>query len=281
MKADSINLDNIVRSVALISDTHIGSDYAPWPEEPIYTDTGKNLSGMASPAQLQLLKGWYSFVDTCDEFKVDTVIHLGDACQGCNPKEGGVDTVTPDMNYQVDAASAFLEPLVRDKLYYQFSGTRYHEALNYKIHDDLVAKLAPICKQATFYGKFANLHLRDTNKTLNLAHACTSALMYPSSSLDREITFTKVAIAEGKIPKPDYIIRGHLHKYIHLDYFDMHGLQLPAWQAWYPLGDKVRLYGRTQPDIGGVILLVDKDSRSFILHFTYKSPKVVDFVQDA
>jgi len=280
LKAKTINLDRIKRSVAVIADTHVGSDYAPWPEMPIYTDTGKNLSAGVSDGQSDLLKAWYTFGATCDEFRVDTIIHLGDACQGCNPRENGVDTVTPDINYQVEGATVLMEDLVRGRTYHQFSGTAYHEAQNYKIHSDLVSKLHPITEDAAFHGKFANIRLRGTSKVLNLAHACSYSTMYPAAALDREILGIKVAVSEGKIPRPDYLMRGHSHKYVHLDYPNIHAVLVPGWQAWYPMGDKVVMYGKTQPDIGGVIVLVDDDDHSFVIHFTYKCPNIIDFVRD-
>jgi len=96
----TINFDNIARSIAVISDTHVGSLYAVWPDDDVWTNEGNNLSAMRNPGQMNLSHSWKLWLDTCDIWNVDTVVHLGDACQGCNPKEGGRNTVTPDMDYQ-------------------------------------------------------------------------------------------------------------------------------------------------------------------------------------
>ena len=280
MSNGTINLENIERCVALVSDTHVGSNIAVWPDESIYTKEGNNLSAGINAGQKVLLRGWHEFLGVCDEFKVDTVIHFGDATQGCNPFEGGIETITPDVDYQLDACEELMKPLVKDRIYHQFSGTKYHEVLNFRIHRELVRRLKSEAKEAVFQGKVANIGLRGTKKVLNCAHAATSAMIYPAGVIDRELLFAKVAMLEGKIPKFDYLIRGHLHKFLHIDYPDIHGVQLPAWQAWYPLGDKVRLYGRTQPDIGGALLLIDKKNRSILLHFVYPCPHLIDFIKD-
>lgn len=278
----TINLDNIVRSVALLSDTHDMSDYALVSKEPLYNQKGNQINPLEAlnEGQKTIQSYWYNeFIPTAENFNVDTIIHFGDAIQGCNPREGGIDCLTPNLDYQKEDFVNLMEPLVRDRVYHQFSGTKYHEALDTRIHRDITNQLRPHCKEAHFHGKFANIKLKGTNKILNCAHAATSALIYPATVIDRELVFAKVSAAEGRTPKPDYLIRGHLHRYLHLDYPDIHGVQLPGWMAWYPLGDKVRLYGRTQPDIGWVLLLVDKLSRSLLLHFIYPTPNVIDFLR--
>ena len=283
---NTINLDNIARSIALVSDTHVLSDYALVPREPLYAskfgDDGRwlNPPEALSKGQIEIQEDWYDkFLPICDEFRVDTVMHFGDACQGCNPREGGIDCLTPDIDYQIDAVEAVMKPLVKGRIYHQLSGTLYHEALDVRIHRELVRRLKPICKAAYFHGKFANIAFKGTNKIMNCAHAATSALIYPATVIDREMTFLKMAVAEGRVPKADYLVRGHLHRYIHIDYPDIHGIQLPGWMTWFPLGDKVRLYGRTQPDIGGMILLIDKLNRTILLHFLYRTPNIIDFVR--
>ena len=283
----TINLKNIRRSIALVSDTHVYSDYALIPREPLYTWKDPDPRWINPPEVLsngqKILQGyWYDkWLPVCDEFNVDTVIHFGDATQGCNPKEGGIDVLTPDLDYQLDAAEALMRPLVKDRTYHQFSGSKYHEALNTRIHRELFNRLKSTTKKnSRFWNKFGNIKLTGTNKILNCAHAATSALIYPAAVIDRELVFIKVAVAEGKIPMPDYMIRGHLHRYLHLDYPDIHGIQLPGWMSWYALADKVRLYGRTQPDIGFVMLLIDKLDRTILLHFIYPTPKIVDFLTE-
>lgn len=275
----TINFDNIARSIAVVSDTHFGSYYALWPDDDVWTNEGNNLTAMRNPGQMELARSWNLFLGVCDKFRVDTVFHLGDACQGCNYAEGGKNTITPDMDYQVDAAVAAMKPLVKDRIYHQVSGTLYHKSRDVRIHKNLVRDLKPYAKEAHFHNMVANLAMKGTKKTFNLAHEATSAMIYPSTVLDRERLFLKLAEARGQLPHIDAFFRGHLHFYFHLDYEDMHILQCPCWMVWFPLKDKVRLYGKFQPDIGGLIILIDKQNRMIPFHFIYPCPHILDMVK--
>lgn len=277
----TINLDNIRRSVALISDMHVGGEYSLWPDEPIRTISGLNYTEARSKGQLEIAESWHSFVETCSKFNVDTVVNLADTTAGVNPKESGRLMLTPDLELQKDAAVQLLEPLVEGRSYHAISGSKYHESIDTQVHRDIAHRLKTVAEKSQFHGVIANLKLKGTNKIMNVAHKATGALIYPATVLDRERIFVKMAEARDQLPHINYLVRGHLHHFFHLDYPDMHIIQLPCWQAWLPIGDRVRLYGRMQPDIGGVILLIDKQNRTIILHFLYPVPKLADMIINA
>lgn len=277
----TINLGNISRAIAVFSDIHAGSPYAVWPDEPIHLrDGGGNVSALMNEGQKQLLKSWHQALAVCDEFNVDTIITLGDTIQGCNPKEGGRATMTPDMEVQKDGAELLLRDLVKDRTLHMLSGTQYHESLDTKIHRDLAHRLEKYAKKSNYHGLLCNLRLNGTNKTINLAHKSTNAMIYTSTVMERERVFLKLAEADGKLPHIDYQFRGHLHVYYHLDTSNMHLIQCPAWMAWFPYKDSAGLYGKMQPDIGFVLLLIDKQNRSILLHFLYDAPHIADLIQD-
>lgn len=265
----------------MISDLHVGSRLAVWPREDIITHEGNNLTLMINRGQRKLQEYWYDeLLPVCEKFNVDTILNGADACDGVNKKESGAPTITRDLEYQKDAAEALLTPLVKDRKYHSVSGTVYHESLDTKVHRDISKRLKAVAKTSKFHGALGVWRLKGTNKIMNFAHAATSALIYPSTVLDRERIFLRAAEGTGQINyHTDYFIRGHLHFYFHLDYPDMHIIQLPCWKAWHPIGDKIRLFGRTQPNIGAVLLLVDKQNRTFVLHFIYKTPKIIDFIR--
>ena len=83
-----VNPENAVRSVALISDTHVWSDYALVSNTPVYDKKRHvNPPEALSRGQLTIQSYWYNrFIPTAEEFNVDTIIHFGDGVQGCNPK---------------------------------------------------------------------------------------------------------------------------------------------------------------------------------------------------
>lgn len=268
---------NFKRVIALISDTHVLSDFALCPDGVINEETGKNISAMRSAGQLQLFKYWNDFVNVCNFWGVDMVIHVGDAIQGCNPKNAGRNTLDPDIDVQTDACVSLLEPLVKNRSFHCVSGSLYHESVDSKIHYRLCKDLKGIASRSEYHGAVYNSRIKGTNKVINVAHCSTGAAIYRSTILDREALFLKVAEAEGRFEwKTTIMIRGHLHCFLHLDNGNTHMIQVPGWQAWYPLRDKVRLYGKMQPDIGGVILFIDDDSRLTLHHYLYPCPHISD-----
>lgn len=277
VKASTVNQKHIVRSCAIIGDTHTGSDYAPWPEIPVYTRTGKNLSGAASRQQKKLARDFNNFIDITHEFGVDTVFHLGDIVQGTNRKESGAETVTSELEYQKDAAEVLIAPIVEDRQLHIVSGSGYHQSLDSKVHQDMAKRLGQYNCDAQYHGPVRNIALKGTDKVINIGHTPSSGSKYLGYIMEIEYREIKIGQAAGTIPKIDYVVRGHLHKYRHLDLPDMHLIQAPGWQAWYPLKGSSQGYARYQPDIGGIILMVDEWDRTIILHFLYDTPKIADF----
>jgi len=263
------------RVIALISDLHIGSRYAVCPEN-WETEEGTNLSKMANQGQKELLKHWNNFVKTCNELNVDTIFILGDVCAGVNPKECGLHMMTTDLNEQCKGAETLLEPLCKNRNVGVFSGSQYHESRDFRIHENIAKHLG-----GKFYGAIANIRLEPTDKIVNLAHRTTEALVYPETSLSRDIMFEKEAEALGKLYKTHAIVRGHRHSFVEIHKYDLHYVSLPCWQAFVPYEQAVRWYFKFQPDIGGVIMFVDMNGRLRFWHFLYPCPHIADKIVTA
>jgi len=283
MTKHSIYFRNIERSIALLSDVHAGSDLSVYPvKTPIYELEGtkeKNLTLLVNGGQRLLYDHWQDFIRQCNAFRVDTVVTVGDLTDGTNPKEcNKKHLMTTDLNVQTQMAVELLKPLVKNRKYHGFSGTDYHGSKDYAVHQEITNNLKEVATEATFWSRIGNIKFTPTTKVANIAHKATGATIYPATALDRERVFLKMAEGTGKLPKIDAFIRGHLHFYFHLDYADMHIVQLPAWKAWFPMGDAVRLYGKMQPDIGGVIMIIDKENRMMVFHFLYELPHILDRV---
>lgn len=272
-----MNKKHIVRSLGIVGDTHTGSDYSPWPNIPVRTATGRNLSKSASRHQKKMYRDFMDFVDITHEFGVDTIVHLGDIVQGINKKDSGAETVTSELAYQKKGAEILLAPLVEDRDLHIVSGSRYHQSVDTKVHSDMASRLSQYNCNAKYHGPLRNIALKGTEKIMNIGHQPLSGSKYLGSVLEIEYREMKIGQAEGKIPEVDYVFRGHLHKYRHLDLPDMHLILAPGWQAWYPLKGSSRGYTRWQPDIGGIILMVDEWNRTIILHFLYDTPQIVDY----
>ena len=154
------------------------------------------------------------------------------------------------------------------------SGSGYHQSLDTKVHKDMARRFHDYNCKANYYGPVRNIKLTGTSKIINIGHAPSSASANLGSVMEREYINMKVGQATGTIPKVDCVIRGHLHKYRHIDFSDMHIIQVPGWQAWYPLKGAASGYGKWQPNIGGVIYMIDEWDRTIILHFLYDAPHI-------
>lgn len=260
------------RVIALVSDLHVGSRYAVFPER-YSSEGGNDLSAMMNSGQKKILEYWNDFLRVCKDLKVDSVFLVGDATSGMNPKEFGLFMMTTDLDEQIEAAEVLLKPLFRGRKAAVWSGTPYHEALttNIKVHKKIAEDLG-----ATFMGPIANVRLKPTGRIANVTHKSSGAVIYPETAMGRDIMLFKEAEALGYIPKIDVIIRGHRHQwnYIHKNY--LHYIQLPCWQAFVPYYGALRWYARYQPDIGGAILFIDDKDRIRVWHYLYPTVHIAD-----
>jgi len=98
--------------------------------------------------------------------------------------------------------------------------------------------------------------------------------------MDREALFEAAAYGLGDLDfLPDVVVRAHWHRFIHIHLPNQHILQLPCWCAWFPYKGTLRLYGRLQPHIGGVILFIDDHDRITIHHYLFKPPRIADYLK--
>ena len=151
-KTASILKFRIKRSIALISDMHTGSTVALWPEVLRWkdSDTGEERDIKASQGQLLLLEYWHDFLKHCQSAGCDTVLNFAENIEGLNRKEFGGGLMVSSLNAQIEANLQLLTPLVRGKYYYQFSGSGYHDSLDYKTHRAIARHMTPIAKSVKY-----------------------------------------------------------------------------------------------------------------------------------
>jgi len=269
-----------IRSLLLLSDVHAGSPYAVCDEEPLLMRVGKMVNEIyPNEGQLELYKHWQYMEKMANKFNVDTVINLADTVDGTNYYEGGRRLMTPDLELQKDLAIRLLKPVVRGRKYVSVSGTKYHQSLDSKTHREISMRLEGTASECLFLGVTGIVTLPEINKKMSLAHEASSAMLYTATMADRELIYWNVAEARDQLPHIDWMIRGHLHKFYHLDNGREHFLQLPAWKTYYPIKNNVRMIGRYQTDIGFSILLFDEAGRSTLKNFVYQAPNIA--IQEA
>jgi len=262
-----------IRTIAFTSDFHVGSRYAVCPEG-FRTPQGQYYT--LSEGQLQLNSYLDNYMNKCLELGVDTMIMPGDLLHGSNYKEGGILLMTPDIDEQVDMSYTLLDPYVqklrehspRPFQLYAFSGSGYHKTTKgHNPEKDIVEKLG-----GKFLGMVKNACFPPSKRVFNIHHGQSGAYIYREMMLGREGLHEKFAEAMGKLPKIDVMVRGHWHNFIYIHEHKQHFIQLPCWIAFEPTRITLKLYGKFQPDIGGVIVRIDENDRILVWHFLYDVP---------
>ena len=105
-----------MKKILIISDTHSGHKMALTPPE--YQTRDKDIENIVAPF-------WDWFTATKKDH-YDILLHVGDAIEGDDHKDAGF-LLEPDLNKQIDIASAVIESCNADKHYF-VSGTPYHTA---------------------------------------------------------------------------------------------------------------------------------------------------------
>lgn len=248
------------RAIALVADTHVGSRYALFPKKFYSEQEGNELR--LNKGQRRLLKYWNSFLETCDEFEVDSVILDGDMMNAVNRREFGRYQMTTNLEEQIAATVELCEPLCRDRSTYVFDGTGYHESLDSRMHKHLADKLG-----GKHMGGLANLKF--SGRRFNITHGTSAAFVYRAGRMERDAYFQKWAEALGKVPKVDVLVKAHWHQFFHIHANQQHIIQIPCWQGFVPWDKALGNYARYQPDIGGIIVTLDEQARIRVLHFLY------------
>ena len=263
----------IKRSICVLSDTHTGSDVALWPKHHMLPK-GNYIT--LSHGQEQLYEYWQDFCSMVKEYKCDTVIHLGDAVEGLNRKDGGEGLVVSNIDTQKDACIALLDGVIYDRNKVNLlivDGSKYHESQDSKIHK----AIADAYPKGKYCGVLQNIKLNDTELRMNIAHGSGGSAIYRSTKMDREEMFFLLAQACNKLPeKPDIIMRGHLHYMKEVVSENTLSIQVPCWKAWEDSRFFTANYARMQPDIGGYILLIDEFDEVIIKRKKFPLPHIAD-----
>lgn len=224
------------------------------------------------------------FIAKMKEHKVQLLLVVGDLVSGQNYAELGDYLYTDQFDIQKKMCAWILK-YIYDKVgtiekIVIWEGTPYHGRRGGdKIEDD-VATLLQTKKYGNIDAEFAGMYSwltfewKGKKKLWWVAHPATSAVCYPETMLGRDIMFFQQAYAEDKLPKVDRIVRAHTHSFMELHKGGVHYLVLPCWQSFVPYDKAVKYYSKFQPDIGGVIVLLDEELRSNVWHFLY--PNIPD-----
>jgi len=265
-------------------DLHVGSQTGLWPEKWV-TRLGQTIG--PSPAQGILREYFYAggkykpFSEVCKENKVSILAMPGDLIAGKNPREGSKFLMTAELPEQVSAAafliSEFCDRAETIEEVWIWKGTGYHESWDMAVGSAIASRLkAEYNITAKYFEEFSYLTLEyeGRKKELFITHHAGDAYMYPEQEAGKFMMMYQEAVAQGKLPPIDMVVRAHKHSFLEVHKPSIRSLQLPCWQFFVPYDNAMKRFGRYQPDIGGVVTLYDELLRTTNWHFIY--PNIIN-----
>jgi len=240
-----------MKTILLISDLHVGSVFAVFPEG--YKTRHQNLVSL-NPLQMELYELWEKMSEDVQKENYDYVFLLGDLIDGLNKRGAGRERVVNNINEQMDAALKLLRPLCKRKDVIGITSSPYHNSADYEIDRE-------ICKHlyGHFLGSIANVRIKNVNKVFNIGHGAGSSPIYAGTRASKDILLALSSERLEKIPNVDVICRAHFHSYLHLEMLRKDMIWSPCWEGarlnTYSMGE----FFRFQPDIGVVKIEVSDD----------------------
>jgi len=246
-----------MKTILVVSDLHVGSIYANWPEDlPIKGGGYWTLSGQ----QKHLSVAWEAFTEKVEELKPDILVINGDSIDGNNRKGDGIPTITTDFSEQVKAAERLLRP-IREvvKEAYLIRGTEYHDTKNGQAIEILGIGLDVIPFREEQYSDWV-LNLEVDGVILNFCHHISVMTgLYRATAPDREGIWSALA-GKHKVPDADCVIRSHVHIFVHVEHSAKHIVITPCWEMRTDYMIK-KSYYRMMPEIGAILIHVDGEKK--------------------
>jgi hypothetical protein len=280
IKADPLKVERIYPyRFGFLNDMHVCSQYGLYPAKGWKDRYGSLL--MPNDGQKYLIKKLKAYAQECKENRIHTLLCPGDVAIGSNPKERGKFVMNIELEEQANVAAKvvadFCEQVESIESVIFWAGTGYHGSVDMSIDND-VAKIlrADYNIETSFKSEYSYIKLEynDAEKMIWITHTANDASMYPEQAMGKDMMLYQEAVAQGKLPPVDMIIRAHHHSFIEVHKPSIRALQLPCWQFAQPYDGVLKNFGRFQPDIGSVIMLFDEKLRSTVWHFTY--PNLID-----
>lgn len=264
------------RSIAAISDTHSGCQFALCPG-PVKLDGG----GIYYPSVIQQKlwswweEYWKEWIPRVTKKEPFAVVHNGDAVDGRH--HGSTSQISHNLADQEEIAYQLLAPVV-DRCkgnYYHIRGTEAHVGQSAECEERLARRLGAIPDESGNYARYelwATVN-GDKGPLCHFAHhiGTTGRTHYETSAVMAELAELFTESGRWNNRPPDVVVRAHRHRAIEVRTPTHSGLgismTLPAWQLKTPFAYKIP-GGRTSlPQIGGSIIRHGDEDFVYTRHF--------------
>lgn len=251
---------------AVIGDLHCGSIFGLLPPN---FETTEGAIKLQNPAQEYLYECFDDFTLRVSDDDPDFVIVNGDCVDGRQRKQEGSELSLTMMIDQERAAIACLKLLksrVKPECKWYFTqGTSYHVG-HAGEHEERIAEALGAEKYwSVGPGLFARkiLWLEIEGVLVEASHHISATTgFYKLNALEREMQMALLASRDPLtgIPKPDVLIRNHVHYFRSAEMSDTQGIIVPCWQLPTDFMFKHSAY-RMLPNIGGVRFSIDGEKK--------------------
>jgi hypothetical protein len=265
-----------MKTILVLSDLHVGGYRSIWPQDAtVEVGPGERQIWQLTRGQEYLWECWNHLLTTTPK-RFDAVIVNGDVIQG-HRDPWSTKLCASNINDQIRAAVQLLTPLrKRTKHMYLTAGTKYHN-LDYADAEQLVAD--------KLHAKHLPwLNLRIGGKLINAVHGHTTAFVYRSTNLEREIMFAAQAEVAHQTPRPDILIRSHIHFFITVMFRETLALFTPSWQLPdESLAIRLASFYKPHPILGAVMLEIngrDKSPPAEVIPLAYDTPQWNNSVEE-
>lgn len=186
-----------MKKIIILSDTHSGHKMALTPPE--YQTRDRDIEKIVSPF-------WDWFVRNKKDH-YDIMLHLGDAIEGDDHKDAGF-LLEPDLNKQIDIASAVIKSCNADKHYFCM-GTPYHTATGSMDIDPHIAR------RFGDHGISWRRRIEIEGVKIDMSHTVgkTSTPVGGDIQLRKTMIWNQLDAALNGAEAADVIMRGHVHEY--------------------------------------------------------------------
>lgn len=250
----------MAKSILAVSDLHVGSTVALWPEACAVEDGGHYIG---SKWQRWLMRCWKDMLKRVKALDEPPLLVLnGDLLQGANPRDGQL--VTNTWAKQALAAEALLKPLVAlCSGCYVIRGSEYHEGASSQHIEQLAKALGAKAKTSTEQYSHWELYLDLDGRVIHFGHSIgVSSIPHYEATVPLRDTLMLIAELHrfyGKAaPDLQMVVRSHRHRYIHVDAPPaLHAVVTPAWQL--KTSFVYRKGVPMLPQVGYVLIGTDED----------------------
>jgi len=257
--------------ILVIGDVHIGSRWAPWPEDYVLAKGHK--AGL-SKAQEYLNECWAHMIADAKKHRPDVIIFNGDLIDGGYIRN--IDVVSTRNDDQIGAAEMMLAPLVKlaRKGVFATWGTGFHTGRGGENESTL-------CRELLRISHTPELYLDSPAGVIHATHhvSSTSHPMYEATALLRSLLIKELELirAYGKNGMPDVrcIIRSHRHRTMVIESED--NRLVVATAPWMLKTEYVwKVAPDSEPQVGYVwIDATDKGFHASKVRFQLPLPEVI------